>query len=218
MFVDLSFRIIGNEIPADHAYALYSSLSRLQPALHQAAWLAVHPINGTPSKVGTLKLTRSSRLRFRLPIDSVPALIPLAGKRLPLVGGPSISMIHIGVPEVNTLRPSATLHSRCVTIKVSEVENKEIEVDRDMFLKATRKRLAECGINGTVEIEQSLDERGRERSRRVVRIKNRIVVGYAVTVKDLSDEDSLMLQEKGLGGRRRMGCGIFVPCTERKVK
>jgi len=36
-------------------------------------------------------------------------------------------------------------------------------------------------------------------------------VGYAVRVSGLSDEDSLKLQERGLGGKRRMGCGVFVP-------
>ena len=37
----------------------------------------------------------------------------------------------------------------------------------------------------------------------------------AVNIRDLNEEDSLKLQEVGIGGRRRMGCGIFVPETDR---
>jgi len=37
------------------------------------------------------------------------------------------------------------------------------------------------------------------------------VVGYAVVVRGLDPEGSLRLQERGLGGRRRFGCGLMVP-------
>jgi CRISPR-associated endonuclease/helicase Cas3 len=36
-------------------------------------------------------------------------------------------------------------------------------------------------------------------------------VGFGLKVRDLCDDDSIKLQERGLGGKRRMGCGIFVP-------
>ncbi|MEP7338532.1 MAG: type I-MYXAN CRISPR-associated protein Cas6/Cmx6, partial [Acidobacteriota bacterium] len=32
---------------------------------------------------------------------------------------------------------------------------------------------------------------------------------------ELSDEGSTILQERGLGGRRRMGCGFFNPISGR---
>jgi len=47
--------------------------------------------------------------------------------------------------------------------------------------------------------------------RRTVRIHDREVVGFALRVQDLTAEESLHLQEHGLGGRRLFGCGIFVP-------
>jgi CRISPR-associated protein Cas6 len=47
--------------------------------------------------------------------------------------------------------------------------------------------------------------------RRVVRIKDKTVVGYGVHVAGLNAAESLCLQEHGLGGRRKMGCGVFVP-------
>jgi hypothetical protein len=32
-----------------------------------------------------------------------------------------------------------------------------------------------------------------------------------VIIEGLTAEESLTIQEKGIGGRRHMGCGVFVP-------
>ncbi|MBK6797764.1 MAG: hypothetical protein IPG76_13560 [Acidobacteria bacterium] len=37
------------------------------------------------------------------------------------------------------------------------------------------------------------------------------MVGFALAIHDISDEGSILLQEHGIGGRRRIGCGIFFP-------
>jgi CRISPR-associated protein Cas6 len=47
--------------------------------------------------------------------------------------------------------------------------------------------------------------------RRTLRIRNKEVVGYEVVLGKLAAEESLLVQSAGLGGRRRFGCGIFVP-------
>jgi CRISPR-associated protein Cas6 len=47
--------------------------------------------------------------------------------------------------------------------------------------------------------------------RRVINIAGKKVVGFALDVSELSPESSLKLQEQGLGGRRHMGCGLFLP-------
>jgi CRISPR-associated protein Cas6 len=47
--------------------------------------------------------------------------------------------------------------------------------------------------------------------RRVMNIKDKRIVGYALRIVGLTAEESIRLQETGLGGRRRMGCGIFLP-------
>jgi CRISPR-associated protein Cas6 len=48
----------------------------------------------------------------------------------------------------------------------------------------------------------------------VVRVTNRRIVGFALRVTALNVDESLRLQAQGLGGRRRMGCGVFVPYKE----
>jgi CRISPR-associated protein Cas6 len=44
-----------------------------------------------------------------------------------------------------------------------------------------------------------------------MRIKDKKLVGYALRVTGLTAEESIRLEEEGLGGRRRMGCGVLVP-------
>ncbi len=46
------------------------------------------------------------------------------------------------------------------------------------------------------------------------RIKEVRIVGFALLVEGLRPDESLRLQEVGLGGRRHLGCGVFVPAQE----
>jgi CRISPR-associated protein Cas6 len=215
MLIDVSFRVMGNSIPLDHGYALYSTLSALFPELHTADWLAIHPISGFPLGGKSLQITNGSRLRLRIPHERLVEVIPLAGKQLVLANASNHFAIRLGVPEVYTLHPSPLLASRCVVIKVSEAEKSHRSPDREMFLVAIKTQMTEQGIEGDAWIDDRRDSRGRELSRRIMRLKGKSIVGYSVRVSGLSDEDSLKLQEVGLGGRRRMGCGIFVPVRTR---
>lgn len=42
----------------------------------------------------------------------------------------------------------------------------------------------------------------------------RIVRGHPVAIGGLTEEESIALQVHGLGGKQRMGCGVFVPAEE----
>jgi len=214
MKIDVSFRIIGDQVPVDHGYQLYSSLSRSLPSLHNADWLAIHPIYGFVLGGSTLRLTPKSRLQLRLPPERLPEVLPLAGKRLTIADGTQKYSFRLGVPEVYALMPTPQLHSRCVVIKVSEAEKSHCQPDREMFLTALRKQMLERGIGGEVWIDDRKDAKGREISRRVLRIKDRVIVGYAVQVSSLTEEDSIKLQEAEFG-RQRMGCSIFIPLEKR---
>ena len=210
--VDIGFRLTGREIPADHGYALYGAVSRHVPWIHDSAQeaLGIHPINGLLAGNRLLDLTPSSRLTFRLDSDHVRELMPLAGKELDLDG----HKLRVGVPTTYTLKPAATLRSRLVTFKH--------RMDPDPFLAKAQEELSKLSINGTPGLiersgARSLEgrkEQTADRStfiRRTLRIHDKEVVGFALDVSGLSADESLRLQEHGLGGRRRFGCGIFVP-------
>ena len=47
--------------------------------------------------------------------------------------------------------------------------------------------------------------------RRVLHIKGERHVGFGMLIEGLTADESLRLQQNGLGGRRKMGCGLFLP-------
>ena len=191
--IDLAFRLTGSAVPVDHGYALYAALSRILPEIHAAKDIGVQPIRGIYSGNGTLHLADFSRLILRLPDDQIQAYLKLAGKRLAVDEHP----LNVGVPEVRTLRPVVRLRARLVTIKGFLKEEE--------FLAAAKRQLVQLGINGRAHIG----------TRRTFRVRDKQVVGFEMGVTQLTAEKSLTLQEQGLGGRRKMGCGVFVPGGER---
>ena len=202
-FVDLSFPLVGKTLPLDHGYALYAALSRFLPHLHEHKAVGVHPIRGDVVGDGLLRVAARSQLQIRTPTDLIAEFLPLAGKVLELDG----HSLRLGVPRVLALRPAATLAARLVTIKGF--------TEPSGFLEAVRRQSDALGVSRQAAIEIPSVPAGRahvgEPLRRVLRIKDRTVVGFAVRVVRLTAEESITLQEHGLGGRRHMGCGILVP-------
>jgi CRISPR-associated protein Cas6 len=192
-YIDLAFRLIGTSVPVDHGYAVYAAISRIVPEIHDARTIGVQPIRGVYSGNGALHLTDSSRLILRMPDEQIRTYLKVAGKKLDLDG----HGLRVGIPEVRVLRPVASLRARLVTIKGF--------LEEASFLDAAKRQLQSLEVNG----EAILGER------RTFRVKDKQVVGFEFAVTGLTAEKSLTLQERGLGGRRRMGCGVFVPMETR---
>jgi CRISPR-associated protein Cas6 len=208
MHVDLLFPVSGETLPTDHAYPLYGALSRIVPDFHRRDGdLRFASINGVRGPKGHIQMYGGSRLRVRLPADRIATALPLVGKALTL----GEHSIRLGVPQVLTLVPAATLQARLVTFKHA--------LDAVAYLNAANQQLRELGIAATAEIPviqravaiAGQPNRQGEPRRMVLRIKERRIVGYALRVSALTAEESIHLQEHGLGGRTRMGCGFFVP-------
>jgi CRISPR-associated protein Cas6 len=187
-YVDLAFRLTGSKVPVDHGYALYSAISRILPEIHGAKNIGVHPVRGTYSGNGELMLRDSSRLVIRLESERIGEFLKLAGKRVDIDN----HILRVGVPEVRLLRPRASLYSRLVTIKGF--------MESPAFVEAARRQLEKIGAKAEIQVGE----------RRTFRVKDKQVVGFEVAALELDAEDSLRLQENGLGGRRHMGCGVFV--------
>jgi len=151
----------------------------------------------------------------------MPEILKLTGQALDISG----HKVRIGVPSVRPLVPAAALHSPMVTIKCaaplkgrSPAEQARVFLDAiRQKLTGTREHLYELGLSADVQAAIPLRRTGPrtgEPVRRVVRIKDRTIVGFALLVSRLTAEESLLLQERGIGGRRRMGCGVFLPVRE----
>jgi CRISPR-associated protein Cas6 len=190
------FPVQGAHLPADHGYPLYAALTHLVPALHRAPWLGVELISGLPQGKGVIALPpHGTRLYLRIPVDRFADVLPLAGKRLEIGGYP----VRLGIPLARPLVPASSLYARIVTIKPC--------LEPEPFLEAARRQIVTLGIEATLTLSRE------GRSRRIVTIQGKKVVGFSLAAHGLSAEDSLTLQSRGLGGRRRMGCGLFNAIT-----
>ncbi|MBD3885841.1 type I-MYXAN CRISPR-associated protein Cas6/Cmx6 [Leptolyngbya sp. PL-A3] len=193
--VDLNFRVQGKVLPSDHSYALYAALSHFQDRIHSLEDIGIQPITGIQTKEGVLTLNDTSCLRIRVPAELVPLLYPLAGKQLTI----GKHEIWLGIPEIHLLKPATKLYSRIVTIRGFQ--------EPEPFLEAVERQLQQRGIRGRVSLFTNTEGIPR---RRTLQVKKYTIVGFGVEIEDLCEEDSLLLQTYGIGGKRKMGCGIFL--------
>ncbi|MBX9938243.1 MAG: type I-MYXAN CRISPR-associated protein Cas6/Cmx6 [Candidatus Obscuribacterales bacterium] len=205
--IELHFPVQGKLLPSDHGYPLFSAICEIVPNAHEAEWLGIHTIKGRKDDRGSIRISRHSKLRLRMPIDKVAELYSLAGSNLEIGG----YQIKLGVPEIHLLRPSSSLRARFVTIKLKGSEGRFAEAES--FLEGVRKQVSDLGVRAEIELERNLLQSGQDEglARRALRVKDVTITGYGLILRGLSDVDSLLIQERGLGGRRRMGCGLFDP-------
>ena len=198
--IDLSFVLVGTTLPLDHGYSLYSAICRVVPGLHGDRPVGVHPVRGRQSGPGVLTLDERSRLRLRLRSEEIAPYIALAGQALDLEG----HRLRVGIPSVQALTPAENLAARLVTFRHA--------MTPDAFEADVQRELDRLEIKGTPRLVPSTRRAFTGQPiRRVLRIKEKVVVGFALRVGGLTTAESIRLQEEGLGGRRRMGCGVFVP-------
>jgi CRISPR-associated protein Cas6 len=203
--VELQFPVLGRELPEDNGYALYAAVSRTLDD-HLPDDVAVASIGGPLLGDWKVRVTPETRLRIRAPAERIGELLPLAGKFLDVDG----HEIRLGVPRVQALEAAPNLCARLVTIKGF--------TEPELFLGAVRRKLDELQVSGEAAIPPiPYGSRQGAPQRRIVTVKGRAIVGFALTVRGLTDAESLTLQERGLGGRRHMGCGIFSPLVEESM-
>lgn len=192
MQLDLEFPVSSaSGIKVDHGYHLYAGLSRTLVTVHSENGIAVHPIRGTQFGNRMLQLMPWSSVKIRSPQEKIADLIALSGKSID-VGD---HKVRLGVPQLHALEPAAVLRSRLVTIKGFQ--------DAATFVEAVRRQLNALEVS-----EQAILTVGK---RRTIRIREKEVVGFEVILEGLTAEESIAVQETGIGGRRHMGCGVFVP-------
>lgn len=186
--IDLVYPARGGGVPLDHGYALFSALSHRLPGLHERKDVGIFNLRGTRAS-GKSLLVGHGTLRVRCPTEALPVWLPLGGAALEVGGGE----VTLGAPRVFPLEAPVSLSSRLVTFKNA--------VDDASFRSAVQRTLTALECEATVHV-------GR---RRVVRIAGKKVIGYGLTLSNLSACASVTLQEQGMGGRRHMGCGLFLP-------
>jgi CRISPR-associated protein Cas6 len=195
-FIDLLFPVRGARIALDHGYRLYAAIAHMlettdRPWFHDNGDIGLHLIRGRYQGKGQLALTNQSHIGIRAPGSLIHRFLPLAGKRIVVAD----EELELGMPRPHTLRPATSLYSHMVTTRNGD--------DEARFDAEISRQLTERAIDGKVQ-------RG---PRRVFRIKDKCVVAHSLLVTQLTAEESVRLQEAGVGGRRKLGCGVFLPWT-----
>lgn len=207
--LDVLFRVIGTEVSTDHGYALFSALSRVLETgndrwMHGNPHIGLHTIRGVNLGNGKRLIDPNARIGLRLTSDLLPRSLKLAGKSIDLDG----CKLRIGISQTRALSPATTLHCRIVTTRNGHQPARfDAEISRQS---------AALGIHGKVYRSPQNAGRsdGRDPSRRIFRVRDKRIVGYSMLATELTAKESIRLQEHGLGGRRRMGCGVFVPAGD----
>lgn len=191
--VDVEFVLRGDYIPVDHAHQLFGAVATaLNMDIHNAKWLAIQTIRGELIRDRIL-INNKSRLKLRVDVDRIPTVLKLIGKKLNI----DQQSVLVNVANIKPIVPAQNLHARLVVIK------EHLQVTE--FVSALFKQLNQMNIP-TDSLNIIVTEKPK-----IVRVHNKKIVGYGVTIANLTSEQSLAIQTEGLGGKRRMGCGIFVP-------
>ena len=198
--VDLAFSIECRQLPVDHAHALSQALLRALPWLDAEDQVGIHLIHSAESGHGwqrpddeaqqLLHLSRRTKLVLRLPQARVSDARQMSGAILEIDGFP----IGIGAARVRPLSPLTTLFARYVVAREHESEVQ--------FLEQAADELAHMGI----VVRKLLCGKSHHFSLPGERVFTRRLM-----VAELSVEDSVKLQQRGLGPGRKLGWGLFLP-------
>lgn len=197
--VDMVFSIACKCLPVDHAYALSQEIQAILPWLAEEEGAGIHTIHVAESGNGwfrpneenaVLHPSRRTKFRLRVPKHRVEEAKKLTGSTL-IVDGYTVE---IKSSTVRLLSDHTTVFSRYV---VTEGYDSEMDV-----LKNMSEHLKDMGIKpkkmlcGTETLINTPDKQVKTRS---------------LMIAELSVEESVMLQMKGLGSHRWLGCGLFIP-------
>ena len=185
---DLVYDLQGFEIPADHGVALYNAIVSQVPELAKIA-ISVHPVHGAPSgRNDNLVINRRVKLVLRVPRADVDLAKSLQGKAI----DPGAGSLTIGGLKEKPLTPFGTLYSHFVTFNTP---------DEAEFVRSAKDELEEMGVSAGLIC-------GKQRK---MLTPNGTVEGYSLMLHDVKLDQSILVQEQGLGRYHEYGCGLFIP-------
>ena len=197
---DLAYRIGCPTLPLDHAHALSSALLKALPWLADEECAGVHLIHGAASGNGwfrpedteneLLHLSRRTRMRLRIPKNRLEDARALTGQTLDIAG----HSLEIGKSDVFKLSSLPTLFSRYVI--------SDADLDEMQFLEEVEKQLKDIDIPSRKMLGGIVH---------TLHFPDGPVFTRSLMVAGLEAEQSVRLQQLGLGEGRARGCGLFLP-------
>ncbi|HDN26608.1 MAG TPA: type I-MYXAN CRISPR-associated protein Cas6/Cmx6 [Thioploca sp.] len=197
--VDMVFDMNCRCLPVDHAYALSQAISKALPWFEQEPQAGLLLIHGAESGNGWIRpdeqddllyLSRRTKLTLRLPQHRLAEAKTLSGMTLD-IGGYSLK---VGAAKEKPLSQMPVLFARHIVANPQQ--------DEDAFLDTVVAQLQKMGI----QCRKALCGRSHR-----FKLPDGDLFTRSLMIADLAPQDSMTLQERGLGEGRKMGCGLFVP-------
>ncbi len=199
--VDLSFKLDCKQIKVDHAWSLTNAINELLPWFKDESQCAVHHIYIPQSGNGwirsddyedeVIQLSRRTRLKLRVPSHRIKDTQALTGKKIEVDG----FELRFGQSEQQLLSTLTTLVSRHVHVPATDN-------DEETFLKVIYQQTQAMDIN----VRKMLCGKSHTLSTPDGPIKTR-----SLMIADIRPEESIKLQENGVGKYYSYGCGVFIP-------
>jgi CRISPR-associated protein Cas6 len=186
--VEAVFPLEGKALPRDHAQALQHALAEQLPWLRNDAGAGIHPLKLVSGPESLALLSQRTRLILRVDANRLDELKALCGVQLDVSG----HALRLGAVHLRALQPLATLYAYRVAA---------VSADESEFMQAMEAELTALAIAG---------ERvcGKRHS---LRVDGLDMTTFSMMLHGLAPEQSLRLQQHGLGPHRLLGCGLFVP-------
>jgi len=200
--VDVVFSVDCRELPVDHAHSLSTAIRRAAPWISEEAEIGVHTVHVAGSQNGwerpahgtetRLLLSKRTKLTIRAPKHAVDRLShDLCGAALDVDGCP----LKIREARTRLLSKQGTLRARYVVAE-------SVDESDEAFLSRMARELGALGIR----VRRALCGRTN-----LLMTPAGPIATRSLMLADLSPDESVLLQRRGLGPLRQMGCGIFIP-------
>lgn len=195
--IDVAFRIECKTLPYDHACDLSNEITKNLPWLLDDQLTGIQTLHGPESGNGWVRsekeeifLSKRTRLVLRIPRVDIDKVKELENIEINVLG----NNIKIGKSNTKTFLIVRDLISRFVLCDKDETEEE--------FLLGVKEELLTHGVS----IKKAIC--GKAKS---LTINGKSKITRSLMIADLSKENSVLLQDTGVGAGRIYGCGIFLP-------
>ncbi|HHZ87590.1 MAG TPA: type I-MYXAN CRISPR-associated protein Cas6/Cmx6 [Chromatiaceae bacterium] len=197
--IDLSFSIRCKHLPLEHAYSFTQAVMRALPWIENEPDCGIHLIHGAGSSNGWIRpenpdtellhLSHRTRMAIRIPKGRIDDANKLTGKILDIDG----HELTVGDSKIKSLSKLDTIFTRYLVTDPG--------LDEAAFVEKVIKSLEAMDIP-VYKILCGLSHN--------LKTPNGPVHTRSVMLAELTAQQSVLLQQRGLGPLRTMGCGLFI--------
>ena len=195
--IDVVYNISCKCIPSEHIYYLSEALQEALPWLKDEKHTAIHPITGPDEGNGwerckddLMYLSRRQKMMIRIPKDRLSDAEKLVGETVKVDG----YELQVGQFNTKLLSDLPTVFARHVICDAGMTE--------------------EAFMYDVVDQLKALDVKVRKMmagKEREIKTPTQTIMTRSLMLAELEPDESVRLQENGIGEGRMLGCGLFLP-------